>query len=233
MKARSYRISGLRWVRPARQERSQRTLERLLDAAEAVIAKKGFQDAAVSDICARAGVSVGSFYRRFRDKHTLMHTLHERLADEFRATMHEAVDPERWKGASIAEILEAYLQFSLDVGREGGGIRRAARLMALRDAAFAERQATMNRELRMLLRDALQGRRREIRHPDPDIAIDFALEQLRAMMLQRLDGHPSDDVGAGSDDRFVEEALTSVCAYMQIAGLPAKSEEGVRDGNVL
>jgi DNA-binding transcriptional regulator YbjK len=72
MKTRNYRISDLRWVRPARQERSQRTLERLLDAAEAVIGEKGFADASVGNICTRAGVSVGTFYRRFRDKHALI-----------------------------------------------------------------------------------------------------------------------------------------------------------------
>jgi AcrR family transcriptional regulator len=224
MKTRNYRISDLRWVRPARQERSQRTLERLLDAAEAVIGEKGFADASVGNICTRAGVSVGTFYRRFRDKHALMHALHERLAEEFRATMRVAVDPHRWEGASIAEILEAYLQFSLEVGREGVALRRAARLMVLRDSAFAERQVRLNRELRARLHAALSERRCEIGHPEPDVAIDFALEQLRSMMLTRLDGQAmADEPQPVSDDRFVEEALTSVCAYMQIPELSRRT----------
>ena len=54
--------------------------------------------AAVADIAARAGCSVGTFYRRFRDKQALLHALDERFAEEFRATMQQAVAAERWEG---------------------------------------------------------------------------------------------------------------------------------------
>ena len=44
-----------RWIQPPRQRRSQQTLERLLDAAEALIEEKGFEDTTLADVALRAG----------------------------------------------------------------------------------------------------------------------------------------------------------------------------------
>jgi AcrR family transcriptional regulator len=208
-----------------RQERSQRTLERLLDAAEGVIREKGFTDAAVADIASRADCSVGTFYRRFRDKRALLHALDERFAEEFRATMKEAVAPQRWRGAPIAEILAGYIEFSLKQGRSSAALQRAALLMSARDAAFAERHMRLVRELHERLRGLLWARRDEIGHPEPAIAIEFVLEQLRTMLVVRLNVSPlSSSLLSVSDARFVSEQLACVCAYLEIAA-PAEPRE--------
>ena len=60
--------AGLHWVRPPQQARSQETLNRLLDAAEQLVAEKGFDDTPVAEVARRAGSSVGAFYSRFREK---------------------------------------------------------------------------------------------------------------------------------------------------------------------
>ncbi len=218
-------------MRPVRQERSQRTLERLLDSAEAVIREKGFTDAAVADIAGRAGCSVGTFYRRFRDKHALLHALDERFAEEFRATMQRAVAPERWEGAAIAEILTGYLEFSLEEGISRASLHRATLAVAARDDAFTERQLGLARELHERMRELLLARRDEIRHPRPEVAIDFVLEQLRAMLLVRLTLRPiSRELAPVSDVRFIAEALTSVCAYLQLPSPQTADRGGLGEG---
>jgi AcrR family transcriptional regulator len=208
-----------------RQERSQRTLERLLDAAEVVIREKGFTDAAVADIARRADCSVGTFYRRFRDKRALLHALDERFAEEFRATMQEAVAPERWQGAPIAEILAGYLEFSLKQGRTSAALQRAALVMSVRDAAFAERHMRLVRELHERLRDLLWARRDEIGHQEPAVAIEFVLEQLRTLLAVRLNVSPlNSSLLSVSDATFMSEQLASVCAYLEVAP-PTDPEE--------
>ena len=62
----------LRWIRPPQQARSQETLGRILDAAEALVAEKGFDDTPISEIVQRAGSSVGAFYTRFPAKDALL-----------------------------------------------------------------------------------------------------------------------------------------------------------------
>lgn len=67
-------------VIPANQARSREAQARLIKVGEQVFAKKGYDEAHVSDITAATGCSIGSFYRRFRDKEALFRTLHVQFA---------------------------------------------------------------------------------------------------------------------------------------------------------
>jgi len=221
MKTHTSRIDDLRWAEPAHQERSQRTIHRLLDAAEAEICEKGYADASVVEIARRAGCSVGTVYRRFRDKAALFYALDERWGDAFRTTMEDAVSAERWDGALILEILTGYIEFSLGQGREHTEIHRAAINMASRDARFAERQRKLAAELHTRLRALLVARQDEIGHDDPPCAIEFVLEQLRSMLTARLGTEPLDKtLFASSDEQFIDQALTSVAAYLRLEPPP-------------
>jgi AcrR family transcriptional regulator len=222
MKIHTSRVDDLKWAQPVHQERSQRTLERLFDAAEAEIREKGYADASVVEIARRAGCSVGTVYRRFRDKAALFHALDERWGEAFRATMEDAVSSERWDGAMILEILTGYIEFSLGQGREHTEIHRAAVNMASRDARFAERQRKLAAELHTRLRALLVARQDEIGHDDPACAIEFVLEQLRSMLMARLGTEPLDEtLFAVSDEQFIDHALTSVSAYLRLEPRPA------------
>jgi AcrR family transcriptional regulator len=214
-------ISDLHWVRPGRQSRSRQTQEALLDAAEELFSEKGADAASVADVAARAGCSVGAVYHHFRDKKALLYALFERLSEEFRATTREAVDPERWTGASIADILKGYLEFSLEIGRTRPGLQGARLVASLRDPALPEHLAKVRSELEEGLATLLAARRDEIGHPDPDAAIDFVLDQLDSMLRTRLDGFfGSSRLETRPDEQFLLEALRSVCTYMQIEPPP-------------
>ena len=65
--------------RPVRQQRSRETLDRLLDAAEAVLAEEGLEAATVPRIADRAGMSVGAVYRRFPDKDAVLRAVYGRF----------------------------------------------------------------------------------------------------------------------------------------------------------
>jgi AcrR family transcriptional regulator len=75
------------WARPAHQNRSREQRDRLLKAGERVFAEAGFWQAHVADIARRAGCSVGSFYRRFRDKEALFFALQSFMAERAEANI--------------------------------------------------------------------------------------------------------------------------------------------------
>ena len=52
--------------------RGDATLERLLDGAVEVFAKRGYHAANVREICARSGVGIGTFYAHFGHKRELL-----------------------------------------------------------------------------------------------------------------------------------------------------------------
>jgi AcrR family transcriptional regulator len=73
--------------RLTREDSRDQTTQRLLDAAQKVIAKKGLAGASVEDIAEAAGYSRGAFYSNFKSKSDLFIDLlrrdHERINAEF------------------------------------------------------------------------------------------------------------------------------------------------------
>jgi len=219
--ARNRWISDLRWVRTGQQSRSQRTQASLLDAAAVLVAEKGVEATSVADVAAQAGCSVGAVYHHFRDKQTLLYALFERMSEEFRATTRDAVDPARWKGATLGDMLRSYLEFSLELGRERPVLKRAGIEISRGDPALREHYAGLRSELFRGLSALLLTRRSEIGHPEPELAVAFVLDQLSAMLEIRLDEllQPT-ELAHRSDAEFAREALRSACAYLQVAEPP-------------
>jgi 23S rRNA (pseudouridine1915-N3)-methyltransferase len=74
--------------KPLRRD-AQRNRERILAAAREVFAERGVA-ATLDDVAARAGVGVGTVYRRFRNKDVLLDELFEARIDELAAFAGEA-----------------------------------------------------------------------------------------------------------------------------------------------
>jgi AcrR family transcriptional regulator len=73
-------------VQPRRvptQQRGERRVAELLDAAASVIAEAGYEAATMSDIADRAGASIGSLYQFFPNKLSLTQALRNRYAVQF------------------------------------------------------------------------------------------------------------------------------------------------------
>jgi AcrR family transcriptional regulator len=210
--------SHFRWIRPARQARSQQTLERLLDSAEALIAEKGFEDVPVAEIASRAGFSVGAFYARFRDKAALLHCLQDRFVAEARATADTALAPERWREASIADIAGELVAFLVEIHRERAGILREILVRAHAHPQIDARKQRLITHICELLRPLLLERRSEITHPQPALAADFAFRLVLGVLKEAiLFGGPGAH-GIPSSDASLAEELTR--AFLGYLGVP-------------
>lgn len=71
------------------QERSRRTVERIVDAAASVLGDAGYEAASTNRIAAAAGVSPGTLYGYFADKDEIVAAVIDRVVDGFA----EAVAP--------------------------------------------------------------------------------------------------------------------------------------------
>ena len=171
----SQTLNKVEWVKPTHQARSQETLERLLEAAEELVSERGFDNATVSEIVRRANSSVGAMYARFNDKDSLLVCLHERFCEQALATTDMALDPARWEGASIAEILSTTTPFLVHTYHHKRGLMRAFIVRGSCDDQFAEQASRVSRTISEKLIKLLMARQDEIKHPDPVMAVDFGL----------------------------------------------------------
>ena len=129
---------ALQTVSGPKQARSERTLQRLLDAAEALIKEKGHAAVSIPEIARRAGSSVGGFYARFRDKNELLRALEERHFIELSQRVEALADARRWQNASTAEIVEAAVAELVSITRERRHMIAAFLVRAIEDPVIRE-----------------------------------------------------------------------------------------------
>jgi AcrR family transcriptional regulator len=214
----------LQWVRPPRQARSQETLDRILDAAEALVAEKGFEDTPVAEVVRRAGSSVGAFYARFHDKEGLLHALYERYYEEAVATADHALAPARWEGASVAEIVGAVVPFLVAIFRERQGLMRAFVVRNHTHPEFQARQQRLSHHVIARLSALVLARRKELAHPDPERATRFGLMLVfSALETMILFGEMRSSLLSLSDDDLANELTRSTLAYLGAAPAPKEN----------
>lgn len=121
-----------------RQERARRSYLALIDAATALFAAHGYDAVGTPEIAERAGVSVGTFYRYFDDKHevyleiarrTLVAGYHKTIAD---------LGPERFLGRGRRDTIDQTIAVLFDHVMAQPELTRSFRAMSLRDTQVAE-----------------------------------------------------------------------------------------------
>lgn len=88
-----------------RQERSRRSYIALLDAATALFSSQSYDAVGTPEIAERAGVSVGTFYRYFDDKHEVYLEVARRMLAQAYAETIESLTPERFVGKARRETI--------------------------------------------------------------------------------------------------------------------------------
>lgn len=207
----------LEWIRPPLQERTAAVLARLLDTAERLLDEKSFDDLSVADLARAAETSVGGFYRRFRDKRGLLHALHERFVREARATADDALDPARWQGRRLVEIVPVIVRFLTGVLSERQGLDRAVLAAAVTDGDFELRQSQLSRYVSEKLSALLLEHRAEITHPEPEVAVDVSIRQVLGVLLGRFAVRPQEtELVPLSDERISAEMSRSILSYLGV-----------------
>jgi len=184
------KLSAVTKLRPRvpKQERSRLTLHRLLSAAEALLEHGGLDAATVPAIAEAAGVSVGVIYRHFPNKDALLRAVYERF---FATTAEQNVVRLQAVSAPM-NIPLPVLARGIVKGMVEGYRRRRGLLRALTryarthpDSSFRRSAQKMNRATISALVILLEAYRDQIRHPDPEAAIEFALFTM-ASTLQNI-----------------------------------------------
>jgi AcrR family transcriptional regulator len=169
---------------PAKQARSEQTRQRLLEAAEALIADRGLAHVSVADIVRRARSSVGGFYARFRDKDELLLALQERFLARLDARLEERSRPEAWQGASLEQIVRPAIAEIVHVYFEKRQLIAAFTARAFHSPETAQRGLSFRRRLVSRFTDLVLTRASEIVHPEPELAVSFGLQMLLGVLSQ-------------------------------------------------
>lgn len=173
-----------------KQARSERTLFRLLDAAEALIVEQGLAGLSIPEVVRRAGSSVGGFYARFRDKNELLRALEERFFLEVQSRLDALADERRWQGAPVRDIVTAAVDELVTVTEARRALIRCFMFRATQDVEIRDVAVRFRNRAAERIAALLVGKSPSFSHPDPVLAIDLGVQAAFSLMNQHalLDG---------------------------------------------
>jgi AcrR family transcriptional regulator len=121
-----------------RQERSRRSYLALIKSATALFGSQGYDAVGTPEIAQRAGVSVGTFYRYFDDKHAIYLEIARRtMVAAYRETI-ASLGPERFVGRARFETISETIAILFDHVMSQPQLTRSFHEMSLRDPEVAE-----------------------------------------------------------------------------------------------
>lgn len=199
-----------------KQERSRRTLRRILEAARELVAEQGADATSVQQIVDRAGSSVGSFYARFDGKEDLLDYLEDRVWDEARERWDRAIEERSWDELPLEELIRGVVRVLLDVGRHEAGVRKALQVRRGTGGA-AESVRAFQDHVRTGIRGLLLAHASRMEHPDPPRAVDVGLRVVVGGLRE------IEATGDLSDDEVVLELSRLFSAYLGTAVADAEA----------
>jgi AcrR family transcriptional regulator len=120
-----------------RQDRSRRSYLALIDAATALFGANAYDAVGTPEIAERAGVSVGTFYRYFDDKHEIyLEVVRRTMVTAYRETIAN-LGPDRFVGRARHETISETIAILFDHVLSRPQLIRSYREMSLRDEDVA------------------------------------------------------------------------------------------------
>lgn len=201
---------------PARQPRSVQTRERILAAAEALLAQGDAELITIEQIAERAHVSVGAIYKRFEGKASLLPLVLDRVqAQQFSRLEAHLAEP-RWHGIGLAGRIDGLLALFARSQAQKRGLIRALVIghwqSPDRSANDARASGTMT-----LIHTWLAECIGEIRHPEPGLALSLGLyTTLQTLQTAILMERVPAELGVA---RFTAEMSRLFRAYLGLEGV--------------
>lgn len=151
-----------------RQERSRRSYQALLDAAEDLFSTQGYDAVGTPEISQKAGVSVGTFYRYFEDKHEVyLEIMRRSLVSAYEQTI-KNLTPERFADKARHETIDEACKLLFAHVLDRPQLTRSFMEMSLRDTQVAELRRAFDQLACQRLSQLIAAVTTRAQTPDPD-----------------------------------------------------------------
>ena len=166
------------------QQRSRKTLERVLNAFVELLAKKPFEEITMAELARRSRIAVTSIYARFENKQALVLAAHERHRDEMIREIDQLLDPVRWGAANLEVIIHQVMAGIITDRRARLPLLRAALL--INDPEVYQRAAQISQHVSERMSILLAPHLPWLAANERERTIDFALRAATSVLQQRL-----------------------------------------------
>jgi AcrR family transcriptional regulator len=200
----------------AQQARSRVTQELIFQAGAALLEEGGAEALTVAAVAARAGVSVGSVYRRFGDKERLLASLQADWSRNFGVEIiRRFTGFPRARDADPAVVITAAVRGVAETFQAHQRLMRVFMLLGTANEALLRGGSEASVDGGHAFRRFLDPVAPHVRHPDRETALDFAFRLVYAGCAHRvLYGEHLESQRPLPWPRLIEELARTVRLYL-------------------
>jgi len=202
--------------RAPRQERSQQTLERIIEATRRLFDGRDFESLGIQEICEAANVSRSSFYARFPNKTALLTELydrHRKMRLEMLAKQNAQID---WDAMSIGSVVSTCIALYVEDRRSLDPFLRSMVVIETNYPQISAQRAELDSFTMSMIRDHFMQR---LGSEDPALArrLEFGIRSVAAIIQEAIQPpHRFAKQMGFSDVEFVKELTLLFCNYAGI-----------------
>ena len=170
------------------QARSRESTRKLLKAAAEVLGQHGLEGTTIPRIAQHAGLTPGAIYRRFPDKDALLETVIIGILERQDERLRVALTPTMARQIPLTVFADQLISNMLVSYRANAALLRALRQFAQgRDhISFYRKVARLEMRTYQYVVELFLVQRKEVRHPDPQMAVSFALMTLTSTLIELI-----------------------------------------------
>ncbi len=186
----------------------------MLAAGRVLLASRDFGSLTIADIAASAGVSVGSFYGRFRDKEAFFAVLVQESIETWLLQANEVLSTASARGRGSAETVADMVKVVAGIYRRNQGVIRAILKYASThpDSWTPARQAGV--DFKSAVTAVLGPQLGHIADAQRELRIQFAMQLLLGTLVNTVLNDPGPVKLA--DPGLERELTRALCAYLEI-----------------
>jgi len=162
-------------ARAPKQGRSRQSLERIIEATIELLRERAYDQITLAEICERSGVSTGALYGRVAGKDELLRVVQVRFLERLDQQFTQEATRIASHARGLRQVVPAVVASLGMLLKQHSTVLRAFMLRAPTDAAIQAAGQKSARDDSAKFVRLLQACRTEIRHPQPERAIQSGM----------------------------------------------------------
>jgi AcrR family transcriptional regulator len=216
-------MSTLAHARAPKQGRSRQSFERIIEATIELLRERAYDQITLAEICDRSGVSTGSLYGRVTGKDELLRVVQVRFLERLAEQFTEEAERIEAQAKGLEQVVPAVVASLGNLLKENASVLRAFMLRGPVDEAIravGKQSADENHAKFIRL---LQECSKEIRHPQPDRAIDSGMLLIYATQARYLGLDSVGGMGEASNwNQLLKDLSDMMLAFLLFVPKPSK-----------
>jgi len=205
--------------RKPKQARSRQSLQKMIATATEMLAQNGFSEFTLQELSKQSNVSIGSIYHRFENKQELVRRVQVEVLETIEQEHALLINRLRRQNLPLRELVPAVVSMYSDFLRRHAPILRVFMDIAPTDPVVAEIGKKSHGHAITDVKLLLLERRDEIRHPDPEHAVEACFGIIYASLGRYLGlGTASDVMGEGDWNTLLDDLSLMALLFLQHRG---------------